>query len=437
MQREAISLTSSGLHGASAFGDRLSLAAKACATRRLHWVVGLFVGMLILPPEAGFSVGTVFLSPQRLVLLTALLPSIGMLLAGRGGAIRFCDHLIVMHALWALITFIVNHGVEQGMKSGGIYSVEILGPYLLARIFVRDLQSFRSLVSVLTGVVISMALFTVPEALTGKHVLRDLFRALLGDAPLEVEREPRLGLTRAYGTFQHPILYGVFCSSALALSWYVLLGGSPARRAWRSGAIIIATFMSVSSGALLAIVVQIMAATWDLTTSQLRSRWITLCVALSASYAVVEVLSNRDASTVFISYLTLNPATGYTRQVIWDYGSAEVWRNPVFGLGFHDWHRPEWMHSSSVDNFWLLTTMRHGLPGFLTLAGGLAYIIIRVARAKIVNRQLQACRAGWLICMVALSTAAATVHFWGSALTFYCFLLGSSMWLLDASHWKK
>lgn len=394
----------------------------------LRWPVTLFLITIIIPPEASLNVGTLFVSPQRLLLLVMLLPSVWMLLDRRAGSIRICDGLVAFHALWAMTTFMANHGVEQGVKSGGIYTVEVLGPYLLARVFVRDLNAFRGVVRLLTTVVIAMAIFTVPEALTGKHVLRDLFGLLFGSAGFEGPAERRLGLARAYGPFQHPILYGVFCSSGLALAWYSL----PVPRVFRSAGIVLATCMSVSSGALLSLMVQSICIGWDQMTRKLPRRWVVFVAMISVCYILIEFMSNRGAVTVLISYLTLNPETGYWRQLIWDFGSAEVWRNPIIGIGFNEWERPDWMHGSSVDNFWLLTAMRHGIPAVLALAGAAIWISLGLVRQRITDERLLACRTGWLITIAALSTAAITVHFWGSALTFYCFLLGSIIWTIDA-----
>ena len=51
-----------------------------------------------------------------------------------------------------------------------------------------------------------------------------------------------------------------------------------------------------------------------------------------------------------MTYFTFSTTSAYNRIIIFEYGSAEVMRNPIFGIGLGDWIRPVWM-SDSMDNF--------------------------------------------------------------------------------------
>jgi hypothetical protein len=61
----------------------------------------------------------------------------------------------------------------------------------------------------------------IPEALTGIHILHDGISGAVG-GPMAPFIEPRMGLERTFGPFDHPILYGVFCASAFSLAYFVV-----------------------------------------------------------------------------------------------------------------------------------------------------------------------------------------------------------------------
>ena len=64
-----------------------------------------------------------------------------------------------------------------------------------------------------------------------------------------------------------------------------------------------------------------------------------------------------------------NPQTADGRLIILEYGSAEIARHPVFGIGLNEWVRP-WYKKQSVDNFWLSHAMRFGLPSLAVARRG-------------------------------------------------------------------
>ena len=146
-------------------------------------------------------------------------------------------------------------------------------------------------------------------------------------------------------------------------------------------------------------------------------------------YIFIDLLSNRSAYQVFISYLTMNPSTGYARLTILEWGfHHNVLREPIFGIGRNDWIRPEWMHSPSIDNFWLFTAMSYGVPAFVFLlaASVLTMVLGRMPKAE----PARSLRLGWLVSMFALILAAITVHYWGNSFVWFSFMLGiGTLWL--------
>jgi hypothetical protein len=108
---------------------------------------------------------------------------------------------------------------------------------------------------------------------------------------------------------------------------------------------------------------------------------------------------------------------------------TNVWKNPFVGIGMNDWERPYWL-TASVDNFWLLTTMRYGIPAFLLL--GIAYLLLLSA---VIRRKLGSSgplfqfRQAWAFTQVGLIVALCTVDIWAIALSYIFFLFGSGGWL--------
>ena len=146
---------------------------------------------------------------------------------------------------------------------------------------------------------------------------------------------------------------------------------------------------------------------------------------------VVQFGSNQGAVKFFISNFTFDPQTGWYRVAIWDYGSASVLNHPLLGIGLADWERPRWMASDSVDNFWLLTAMRYGIPAVILLFGSCIWMTLAIVRAKAADSSIEICRLAYLMCMTTFFFVGATIHFSHAIYAWFMFILGSGAWLLD------
>ncbi len=126
---------------------------------------------------------------------------------------------------------------------------------------------------------------------------------------------------------------------------------------------------------------------------------------------------------MLLSYLTFSPATAYFRLIIWEWGfyhNALV--NPLFGIGENEWVRPSWMHSTSMDNFWLVQMVTYGIPAFVFLATGTVLFLANQPRALSVAAAQM--RKGWVISMIGIMVAGCTVHYWNHSFVWYFFVLG-------------
>ncbi len=403
----------------------------AAADGRVALPVVLFFLGVLLPPELSVNAGAMRLSGYRVVLLLLTVPAIAMLLSGRRGRVNVFDGLVIAHGLWAILALVMWGGVAQGIESGGIYFVECVGAYMLGRLFVRSEADMRAFARFFVAIVLAMLVFTLPEALTGVHIIRDTAAAVLG-GPGAPYIDPRMGLERAFGPFDHPILYGVFSASAFSLAYYVVAERKPftGRGLFTCGGVVTATFISASGGPYTALASQLAVAGWERVTKGIKGRWLMLIGLVIALYVAIDILSNRSPVHVFVSYLTFSAHSAYNRINIFHYGSQEVVENPIFGIGLGDWERPGWM-SDSVDNFWLLIAMRYGLPAWFFLVACVVGLVLAAASRKRLPLSWKNARHGWAFTMFGLSVVACTVHLWNALFVLFMFLLGSGVFLVD------
>nr|WP_299357066.1 O-antigen ligase family protein [uncultured Shimia sp.] len=333
-----------------------------------------------------------------------------------------------------VLSLFVNNP-DLALENSGITSLEFLGGYLLARSFIQTTEDFIALCKFFLKVSIIIFPAAIFETVTGNPIILQILDSLPG---IRTESfggsNTRFGLHRVHLTFTHPILYGIALAPLLAFVFVSLKEKVNNSTRWLGGAAVcVNAGLSLSSGPILSLVIQIFLIFWNWLLIKIRRRWWLLTGLCFLAYFAVDILSSRSPVRVFLSYATFSPHTAYTRLHIFDWGLINISANPIFGLGFRDWVRPEYM-GSSVDNFWLLTAMRYGIPGFAFLAGGWVTLMFQVARRNFdANPSLSSCRQAWMIAMIAMIFCLTTVHIWGAIFSFYFFLVGTGAWMVNAS----
>jgi len=404
-------------------------AREAAAQARLPLLVLVFVVSLILPLY--IYLGSLRLTPFLLVLLPAFVPVFLLWLVGGRVRHKTADYLVLFYCLWSGLALAVAHGLSNAIEPIGIVFVQTLGSYLLGRCLVRSKESLRRVLYVFLALQLLILPFAMVEAVTAKALYLDIFRAI-GPTYANVVKDARLGLDRVQGPFEHPILFGIYCASLLAAVYY-LFDGARSRLPQAAAVSLLSAnaVLSLSSGALLAMTVQFGMIAWAKIFAGVAHRWRLFVLLLCAVYLTIDLLSNRTPFDVFVDYLTFNSSTAYNRILIWQYGSAEVMRHPLFGIGLNEWTRA-WFMSTSIDNFWLVTAIRYGLPGFLALAGAFVLILVGAGRRVGLDEETGRLRLGMTISFVGTAFAISTVHIWDATLCWFMFLLGSSVWLTEA-----
>ena len=395
---------------------------------RGNFLVWLFYLALICPVI--LDIGLFAIPPYRLVLLLATIPCLLMWISGKFGAINIIDVLILLFMVWVTVAMVKNHGLLDQYQFIGFTFIDTAGAYFFGRALIRNAKSFLGFVKVHLLTLVALLPFALMETQTGDPMLIRLLQPFVRTQPV-VTYPPRMGLERAQVVFQHPILFGVFSAAVLGVVVFGLgYGSSRFKKVFRYIVVAVSTICSVSSGALLALILQTIFIVYEFALAPRVWRWKAMAVFFAFTYVFIDLLSNRTPFHVIISYLTLNISTGYNRILIWEYGTQSVALHPFFGIGLKDWVRARWM-SSSMDNFWLVIALRYGYPAIILFLGAFFLLIWKLIRVKILSTATAKIRIGVLISLGGTVVAASTVNLWGPTYAWFMFFVGSTIWILD------
>jgi len=392
----------------------------------------LYLLAVVIPVQ--FHLGPLSLNGLRLLLLVLIIPLTIRLLIGKYGRLFWTDLLFLLHIFWATVALAVNNP-DRVVENMGSTSIEFIGAYVLGRAYIRDAESFGALIRALILIVLATLPLAFYEAKTGDPILVELIRSVPSLQSVNiVHNDPRMGLERVQAVFAHPIHYGLFSSVAFSLCFVGFKGlfNTPLRYLL-SALIGLGVFLSLSSGALLSIVLQLGLIFWAWIMSPVKHKWLVLLAVGIVLYIAVDLMSNRTPIRVFMTYATFSPHNAYWRSIIFEWGMKNVWANPIFGLGHNDWIRPHYMHSGSMDNFWLVMATRYGIPGFLFLGAGYMLALWQIGRRNLNgNPTLLQFRRAWMFTFSGLSFTLTTVHIWASIYSFVFFIFGAGFWFITA-----
>ncbi|MEM7668240.1 MAG: O-antigen ligase family protein [Pseudomonadota bacterium] len=383
--------------------------------------------LLTLFFSVNIPLGPVVMQPHRIVLLVLFVPMLLKLISGRPVKPILADWLVLFSALWAGVSLAANHPIGQIIEPSGIYILEFFGAYLLGRMLILSSADFQRFVKVLYWSLPFMLVLAAVEAFTRRPIGLNLIGKTIHLNPGDI----RFGLKRAQVTFAHPILYGAYVTSLLGIVWYALEpSASFVARAARAILIFVTSFFALSSGAMIAFVVQSAFIGWEMITRRMRRPWTLLALLFVALYIFIDLFAGGSPFHVLVRYASLNTGSAYNRILIFEYGSANVMANPLFGLGERTWERPNWM-VASVDNVWLVIAMKHGFPAILSIGLAIFLLLRKISLQRLEDPLDRACRAGYLVTMGGLIIAGGTVHYWQAMLALFMFLLGAGGWVLQ------
>ncbi|MGR3371540.1 MAG: O-antigen ligase family protein [Pseudooceanicola nanhaiensis] len=407
----------------------------------LPWPALIYVVCVVTP--IWFKVGPLSMSTLRLFLMFMIVPLLVRIFMGKYGKVLWVEVFFVLHMLWAALAFSVVNP-DRLVEQLGAISIEVLGGYAVGRAYIRSSAQFEALCRTLVWISCIFLPFATFEAMTGRPLLLEIIRSIPGAYTFEFNyQDKRLNMERVQLTFAHPIHSGLFFAIVLPLAMVGLRHRvTELRRYVTSGIVGICGFLALSSGALLAIVLQVALICWAYLFRNVKHHWRYLVGFGVFSYVVVDLLSNRTPLQVFLSYATFSPHTAYWRMLILEWGLANIFGSvekgitgqPWFGYGMaSQWERPSFMHSPSMDNFWLVVAFRYGVPSFVFLAIGYTYGIARVMMRDFSNSLvLTMQRRAWVFVFLGMTFTLSTVYVWTNVYSFIFFMYGAGMWLITA-----
>lgn len=400
------------------------------AVKRAPWPVILLIVSFLCPTELSLYIAGLRFPPHRVALFILFPIAIVRLLRGQRMKIGSFDIFFMLFAVWITVLYMYHQGTNEGLAYGGSQALESLGGYLVARVWIRDEETLRATLRALGWAIAVAALIALPETLTGRIYTHELLRQLTGYVH-PIGYEDRLGFTRAYGVFDHPIHYGTFCATMAAMFWFAEKDLS--ERLKKAALLTSATLLGLSSAPLLCLALQGGMLIWDRLTRNIKGRAAMTFTAVAGLYIGASLVSTRGPIAVIATSMTLDPWTGFYRLQIWENGLDNVIKYPLVGIGLADWERPAWMVSSTIDAFWLVIMLRTGVPSLLLLVLALAFLIRGVKKRGLKSKtaSVRNLSRGWIMSFIALAMVSTTVHLWNVPFTFFFFFLGCAGWIAD------
>lgn len=366
---------------------------------RLLVFVNVYLLSIAIPSTISFDIVGARFSVYRLVLAALFLPLLLKYIQSAGK--RICDFFVFSLSVLYVVSLLNSHSTAALAYSFSLV-LETVVPYMLARMAVRDMESLKKILSVLIWIFAFIGIFSLFELATGYNIFHT--GKVAGGSV-------RYGASRAFGPLDHPILLGL--SGALVLGLMPLAG--PVGFVKKT-LVLLTVVTPLSSAALLQAVVQWVF--WKV--KVLRGASLGRIFLLGVIFwVVIDVLSTRPPLHVIASLASLDPWTAYYRVLILENGVLNIIEKPFFGRGLDDWIRPEWMVSSSIDNFYLVVGIRHGLIALLFLLG---IIICALKSTYSFTDDVVATRLRAVLLVFAMIIF--TVHLWNYMYTFLFFFIG-------------
>jgi hypothetical protein len=377
---------------------------------------------IVLPAEVQISLadGARFTS-GRLAAALFFFPALFVLLQ-KGRRLISCDFLACLTAVWMLVACFISVGTSALSSAGGD-ALDFLGGYLIARAFVFGRPALDTFVRVLRIFAFIVIVLAMADSFSGRWIVHETIAAIVNASVLATPF--RNGMVRAASTFDHEILFGIFCAvtAAILLYWERAL----LRRSLAVGFCLLGCILCLSSAALMAFAIVLVAFTYDQLMKRYRWRWrafwmVTGAVALAFFVVLPEPLS------WILSHLTLDAQTGYFRMMIWQMASDYIAQSPITGYAYQQLNNPsEPLINQTVDSIWLVNCLRFGIPMSVLffLTNVTAFFpskreSVSGANAVYMDRM----RPAFTLAILVFMFAGLTVHFWNYMLMFWGLCIG-------------
>ena len=205
---------------------------------------------------------------------------------------------------WMIVAAIRASGWDL-LPSAGAEVLELIGGYFIARGFFFGPAALDTFIRVLRVFAVVAIFLAMADTVSHRWIVQDTVAALVdGSPPGPVYRG---NLVRATSTFDHPILFGIFCSLVAAISLYSKLDVLP--RILLVGLCFIGCILSLSSVAWMSLSIVMAVYTYDRLMRQYAWRWYPIWIGIAALLSALFLISSHPIGWL-ISHLTLDPELG-------------------------------------------------------------------------------------------------------------------------------
>lgn len=410
-----------------------NVSAAENNTRRLSPILKAIAFTVLLPFEMSFFIGDLRLTLIRLIFL--ILTPILLFKAARmipSGRMRFLltDFLVVASIIWMCTATAVIDGIETTIAHTAPVVLEYFGGYLAMRVLLSQHGQALHFIALLRYVIIVVSLLGMLDTVTSSHLIHDYLRDLTGNDTRNFI-EYRMGLVRASGVMEHPILYGAVCAFGLLLAINTQIRG-------RLLAIFVCglgCFLSLSAGPIQAAALGSMLITYDRMFKRWRSRWKIMIVTGLLGAGAIYSITNSPLNWVF-GHLTFDPGSGWSRIFEWDTVGNVIAQSPWFGVAYN-WEtivkNSKAFMFISIDSLWLLSAVTYGIPGaVLTALSIISASFERISgpRINLTPEEQRLARTLSIILWVIVFLGF-TVDFWGPAFILIGIFMGVRVHLSD------
>lgn len=410
------------------FGQK-SLAAWSRAA------ILLSLSCVLIPRGVDLQLGTIMISPSRLVLTMFSIMAVNQLLSGTI-TIRTtpADWLMLTHVGIIALSAIYHGGFGEGLENA-IATVTDMGmAYFVARVAVRNRDCYRYFVRVILVIAAISAVFALVEMVTGYSIIRNAYHIFFPKVGHLYLYEQRLSLYRSLATFGHWILFGLYCVLAFALSVHMKPCHLRMGKVFYIGCLVLCVagvFASLSSGPWTAFFLCIFCLAYGRLMRDVHGRWKLLLVSAGIGFLLLSIVSNRGPLKIIAGF-SLSPATAYGRIYMWEMVLALMPDYWLLGWGWDaDWPRAEWFIWTSIDSYYAVWLVRSGVFSVLSIVAFLVYSWYRIS--KVIGRKYFFTNEarGWILATVALFIMGITVHIFGNLIFAVYFLFGAGQMLFD------
>ena len=373
---------------------------------------------IILPSEIQLSIAGANFTAGRISIVLLVVPALAFLAkAGRHAVLS--DLVAIAIAIWMIGAAAYAGGFASAF-SAAAEAVDFVGGYIVARAFFFEPSALGSFIRILRVLTIIAILAATADSISGKWIVHNTVASIVNVPPFEGIY--RGNLVRAASTFDHPILFGTFCSLVMA----ILLYSEP--RALRgllwAGFCFFGCLLSQSSAAALSFFIVALTYIYDRSTTKYPARWIFLWTVVAAFFSAVFLISDHPIGWV-ISHLTLDPETGYYRILIWDAAFDQISQFPVTGSGFNLFH--DYFLDHTIDCVWLVVGLRYGIP-MIALLVALNFSAIlpagRSSKSQTRDDNTDRMHTAFTLVILTFMFVGLTVHFWNYIWIFWGLCIG-------------